>query len=138
MHKFLIALGLITVIVIENWVWPGWFAFVYGWSLGFMPWYAQAVLLVILCVVIAFAAAEVLGGLVGLPVLGILAVLPLLGFRLGWVDDQLGDVARQLATNPRDVQEVAQVHTYLHTSLVVVAAVLSVLILLAVVRRVFN
>ncbi len=138
MTKFWIALGLIAGIVIENWIWPGWLSFMYHYTFGFTPWYVQAVLLVIASTAVAFVAAEFLGGIVGLPLLSIWAVLPLLGFRLGWVDDRLGDVARQLAANPRDVQEVAHVHTYLHTSVVVFGALVALLILLSVVRVVWR
>ena len=137
MHKFLIGLGLTAAIVVENWFWPGLIAFSYRWTIGLSPWYVQAVLLIVACAAIAFAAAEFFGGVIGLPALGIVAILPLLGFRLGWVDDQLGDAARQLANNARDVQEVAQVHYYLHASLVIIIAVAAIAALTALARRVF-
>lgn len=135
MSKFLIAFGLVMIIIIENMIWPGWIAFAYHWSVGFAPWFIQVVVLAAAAVIVSFIAAVFLGGMLGLPVLGMLAVLPLLGFRLGWVDDQLGDIARQLATNPRDVQEVAHVHTYLHVGFILTAATITVLLLLLLLHK---
>jgi hypothetical protein len=133
--KFLISIILVLVVLAEQYVQQGWLYATYSWTIGFMAWYNQALVLATATILVAGAAAVFFRGWIGIPILAVAAVLPVLNIDLGLVDEQLGDLARYLATNPRNVREVAQIYWWLHAGVMAAIPVAIALTLLWGMRR---
>jgi hypothetical protein len=116
MNTLAIAATLVILIVIENLIAPSAVFSIMGWFVSFFPWYGKALFVAIILSLTAFLA--LVFGWVCVGVLALVATYSFPAFHFGAVDYALGDVARQVASNPRDVQEVASIFGWMHGGLV--------------------
>ena len=115
--KYVLAVILVAVIAIENYFQPGWVVTSWRWTIGFLSTDMQSIAFGV--ALVALVLAVFLFGWVAVLALALVALWPLTGLHFGELDYWLGDIARKLASNPRDTADVARIFGLLHYGVVV-------------------